>query len=687
MDFKPFRDAISNQYDKLQTTGNLYTVQIDKDKLWEHYLASFPAGSNPIFRERTDHDCSTCKSFIRNVGAVVAIIDNKLVSVWDINPDTQMDSAYWTVTSAMNELITSLPIDNIFRFDCRIQLHATTKELLPDQSIRIWNHFSANVHKPFKVIDGSEAQQLGEAKQRVESFKRALTELTSSAVETAIDLCDSIYRGTEFKPSILKFREAQEEFAAHCLNGTDDLWLWSNYTHPNAGIRNTAIGTLLIDLSDNVDVVIAVVKFEKVVAPQNYKRTTAVVTPQMIKSATTTIHELGLEPALFRRYATINDISVTNVLWANKASAAVMKNSLEAILLKEVKPAKPIQSKSTTEITLTDFIANIAPTAKSIELLLENKHTANLCSLITEATPNSGKLFKWDNPFSWSYNDGATDSYLTEQVKDRGGRVDGAFRFSHSWNELEPNQSLMDLHVFMPGCQIPSSGGGSDLPKSKRVGWNCRQDTLSGGVQDVDYTTEAPKGYIPVENITFPDIKRMPEGVYTCKIHNWRFRSTGGRGTAEIEFNGQLFSYTYPQTKNHDWVTIAEVTLKDGVFTIDHKLPHSQTSKKVWNLDTQIFHKVTAIMYSPNFWDNQSIGNQHTIFTLEDCTNPEPTRGIYNEFLSNELQTHRKAFDLIGDKFKCDPIPGNLSGIGFSHTIQNEFTIKADGRQYTVKVK
>ena len=682
MEFKPFRDKISDQYDKLQATGNLYTVQIDKDKLWQHYLASFPAGSNPIFRERTDHDCSACKSFIRNVGAVVAIIDNKLVSVWNTHPDN-IDPAYYEVAVSMKQLIESLPIDNIFRFDCRIQLHSTTKELLPDQSIRIWNHFSANVNKPFKVTDGSEAQQLGEAKQKFELFKRALTELTPSAIETTLDLCDSIYKGIEFKPTVQAFQEAQTQFNQ---SSSQDLWLWQNYQSKVTGIRNTAIGTLLIDLSDNIDVEIAVTKFEKLVAPQNYKRTTAVVTPQMIKNATATIHDLGLEPALTRRYATINDISVTNVLWANKASAAVMKNSLESILLKEVKvPTKT--AKSSTEMTLADFMQNIAPTAQSIELLLENRHTANLCSLITESTPNSGNLFKWNNPFSWSYNGGATDSYLTEQVKARGGRIDGAFRFSHSWNELEPNQSLMDLHVFMPGCKVPSSGGGPNLSKSKRVGWNCRQDLSSGGVQDVDYTSEAPKGYIPVENITFPDIKRMPEGTYTCKIHNWQFRSTGGRGTAEIEFNGQLFSYTYPQTKNHDWITIAEVTLKDGVFTIDHKLPHNQTSKTVWNLNTQAFHKVTAIMHSPNFWDNQSIGNQHTIFTLEDCTNPEPTRGIYNEFLSNELQTHRKAFDLIGEKFKCDPIPGNLSGIGFSHTIQNEFTVKADGRQYTIKIK
>ena len=103
MDFKPFRDAIESQYNKLQSTGNLYTVQIDKDKLWESYLASFPADSNPIFRERTEHDCTACKSFVRNIGPVVAIIDDKLVSVWDIQ-SADINPAYQAVASAMNAL-------------------------------------------------------------------------------------------------------------------------------------------------------------------------------------------------------------------------------------------------------------------------------------------------------------------------------------------------------------------------------------------------------------------------------------------------------------------------------------------------------------------------------------------------------------------------------------------------------
>ena len=665
MNFQFFRDAISNQYDKLQATGNLYTVQIDKDKLWEHYLASFPEGSNPIFRERTDHDCSACKTFVRNIGPVVAIIDDKIVSVWDIDAPN-VDLEYLEVAQAMRELIESQPIDNIFRFDCRIQLHSITKELLPDNSLKIWNHFSANVHKPFKVTDDSQAQQLGEAKQRFELFKRALTELTPSAVDTCLDLCDSIYRGAEFKPSVDEFRRAQAQFD---LAPNPDLWLWQNYQSRVAGIRNTAIGTLLIDLSDNIDVEVAVRKFEQVVAPANYKRTSAVVTPQMIKSATQTIHDLGLEPALYRRYATINDISVTNVLWANKASAAVMKNSLESILLKEVKVPVKSYTKNSTEMTLADFMQNIAPTAQSIELLLENRHTPNLCSLITEATPNSGNLFKWNNPFSWSYNGGATDS-MKERVKAFGGNTDGVLRFSIQWNTPdEPNSSDLDAHCIAPG---------------EHIYYGNSHGSHQSGSLDVDIRN--PNG-IAVENIIYTNLNNMRDGEYKFAIHNFAQR-TGKGWSAELEFNGQIYEFSSSKQMRQDETTDVVIVEKSGhTLSIKASLPHSQSTKTVWNLPTQAFHKVTAIMHSPNFWDNQSIGNQHTIFTLEDCTNQEPTRGIYNEFLSNPLQEHRKAFDLIGEKFKCDPIPGNLSGIGFSHTIQNEFTIKADGRQYLIKIK
>jgi hypothetical protein len=145
------------------------------------------------------------------------------------------------------------------------------------------------------------------------------------------------------------------------------------------------------------------------------------------------------------------------------------------------------------------------------------------------------------------------------------------FRFSHSWNNPgQRNASLMDLHVFMPGSGVNAENGVHDnYGNNQRVGWNNRNHAVSGGVQDVDYTSPAPEGYVPVENITFPTLARMPDGEYICKIHNWQYRTpTTGGFLAEIEFGGEVFQYENTKPlKNKEWITVAVVTLKNGAFS------------------------------------------------------------------------------------------------------------------------
>ena len=52
-----------------------------------------------------------------------------------------------------------------------------------------------------------------------------------------------------------------------------------------ARFRNTVIGTLVQDLSAGVDLEVAVKSYETKVAPQNYKRPTALITKAMVESA------------------------------------------------------------------------------------------------------------------------------------------------------------------------------------------------------------------------------------------------------------------------------------------------------------------------------------------------------------------------------------------------------------------
>ena len=62
----------------------------------------------------------------------------------------------------------------------------------------------------------------------------------------------------------------------------------------------------------------------------------------------------------------------------------------------------------------------------------------------------------------------------------------------------------------------------------------------------------------------------------------------------------------------------------------------------------------------------------------------EPVRGIYNEFLTGALEPHRKVFEVLGNRTKCQPSDKQLSGVGFSETVPASVNAIADGRPYTI---
>jgi hypothetical protein len=71
-----------------------------------------------------------------------------------------------------------------------------------------------------------------------------------------------------------------------------------NITH----VKNTSIGTLLLDISGEMDLEQAVTNYEKITAPTNYKRPKPIYTEAMLEEAKSKIAELGymdsLEPDL-----------------------------------------------------------------------------------------------------------------------------------------------------------------------------------------------------------------------------------------------------------------------------------------------------------------------------------------------------------------------------------------------------
>lgn len=660
MEFKNLTESIKVHFDQMAKNNDLFIVDADRQEIYDKYLASFPEGSNPIWRTRHEYDCNSCKNFIRDIGHVVAIVDGKYVTIWDVNV---ADPIMQTVANSMAEYIRSLPIKNIFlHYQSKVGNPSNVIQL-EDKSLVTFSHFNAVV--PHKFVSNGRDSIWGKTNGDVAVYCRGLETITDSAMDTVIELIeqDSIYRGAEHKNTVVIFKNLKNEFDKLTESKQKNIFIWGTFKLGASRIRNTVIGTLLTDISEGVDLNVAVASFESKVAPSNYKRTTALITQGMIDQAVKTIRGLDVEDALQRRFAKLSDISVNNVLYASADVVSVMKDSLTSMLATEVKPQAVKNFDKVDEISIEDFISKVIPKSTSIEVMLENRHKANFLSLIAPENPTAKNILKWNNNFSWGYSGNVTDS-VKERVKSAGGTVEGDLRVSLSWF----NHDDLDLHMIEPnGNEIHFPNKGHRHPSS--------------GMLDVDMNAGSGSTREPVENIIYTDKTKMLHGKYRVIINNYAKRNSIDVGfQIDVEFDGVVRKFPYNDAvRDGENVPFLDVFWDGKNFTLSKEGETDTKSVEIWGVKTNTFIPVQAVSLSPNFWDGQENGNKHYFFFLSGCKSDEPTRGLYNEFLSNELTPHRKVFEVLGDKMKCQPSDEQLSGIGFSSTKREELVVKVQG--------
>lgn len=672
MEFKEFNEKIQEQFYKMQETGKLFTVNIDKDELWKQYLASYPEGSDPLLFEATEHNCNSCKKFIKAVAGCVIIKNNKLVTIWDI----KVEDEYKVVAKTMKKLVKSSSIKNKFFIRPNITANQIVGELpntvKPDNTTLFrdkigmtFTHFNVKVDKEFIKEDSPTI--LAKIEGKFISHKRSLEEIPMSSVEIVKELiAGDLYRGTEMLPAVEQFEELLKGYTE---SKDKDTYLWSVLDTQGQPIRTTVIGTLLLDVTTE-DLEIAVKKFESKTAPSNYKRTAGVVTPRMKEMAMKVINDEGIEDSLYKRYAVLNDVSVNDVLFVDSKVSSKMQDGIAGLMEQGV-TSKPSLGKTRSTISLDTFMSDILPKSKEISMLVENKNVGNFVSLIAPQVVDAPNIQQWDNNFSWAYNGGLTDS-MKERVKSAGGDVEGILRFSIQWNEdMEDRSNDLDAH-----CQEPD--GGCHIYFSKK---NCSRST---GSLDVDVTR--PSNKIAVENITYQSTKSMLDGAYRFYVHNYSGRNINGF-RAEIEMDGVVHPFNYSSPVTSD-VTVGIVTLKNGKFTLETELSSEESTKEVWGIKTQELVKVDSIMLSPNFWSDNAIGNKHTFFMLEGCRNDSSIRGLYNEHLDPKYRDIRKSIDMLAPMLQCKQSDKQISGIGISSTKRDEFTfvVRGTGVSGTYKV-
>lgn len=666
-DFQQFVSDVTTRMSAM-SKGELYVVgdSLDRDSLWLTFLESFPAGTNLRFRERAEYDCSTCRGFVKNFGNVVEIHDGQVRTVW--SGVSASDPVFSVVAAALDEFVGTLPLSGIFR-STEAQYGTKTTRTLRDGQVEVWHHLQGRVEKRHRTKDVGAARGTFDA--AVQVFQRGLAELSRHALDTVVDLIDddSLYRGAEHRRAVTEFRSLQHLWA----QATDGrAFVFANAMNPAARFRNTVIGTLVQDLSAGVDLEQAVRSFEAKVAPHNYQRPKALITPAMVKAAMKTIDELGIEESLQRRFARLSDVSVTNVLWVDNDTQSRMKDGIEGLLMQAAttgSSAARLRDANPEEMPVVAFMKNILPGAATIDLWVANSHEPQFVSLTAGRHPAAPRLFTWNNDLAWSYRGNVADS-IKEKVKRAGGNVTGKLRVSLSWF----NHDDLDLHVFEPN--------------GDHIWYREKRNKL-----DVDMNAGGSFSREPVENVTWTG--HVPDGEYRIEVNQFNKRESTEVGfVIETESDGKIEHYSHERAVgNKETVEVGRMTVAGEVITgfrPGKDMRPGSAGKELWGITTEQFVPVSTIMYSPNYFDDSEVGNRHYFFILKGCVNDQPTRGIYNEFLRGDLQPHRKVFEVLGDRTKCEPSPDQLSGLGFSSTVRSSVVAKVTmtgGRRHLIRIQ
>lgn len=251
MEFVKFKRAVHAQFNQLAARADmLFLTNVDKDALWDCYLNSFPE------EERQSHNCNNCKHYIRHYGRVVAIKDNKVATMWE---DLQLDEPYATVARNLDALVKSKSVVDVFitrDYELGIDRNNAYIDSLQGPKVITWNHLY--YHMPNQLVyTGTESVSavMGTLRTTKEVFKRALEELTIDSIETVLDLIgqNALYRGEQFKNDLSVFLGHKRHYDS-LPDEEKDNWCWANFNRVGcARIRNTAIGTLLVNISSGLE--------------------------------------------------------------------------------------------------------------------------------------------------------------------------------------------------------------------------------------------------------------------------------------------------------------------------------------------------------------------------------------------------------------------------------------------------
>jgi hypothetical protein len=456
MTFKQLNELMQQQFEAMQKY-KLFRVNITGQEVWDNYLNGFEPGENPVFRdpESSEANCNNDKNFIRRYGNIVAINEDfRLVSMFDINVT---GSKYEHTINKLSQLIRSAKVSEVF-FETFQELNVlpyektnTNKDVFQLGHDRTLKRYTAEEAKKFGVVNTTDVYTfdhfhvflkkgfvkmgnvsvesiMGSYRDAKNVFQRGMEEISLDTLNLVKDLISqgSLLDGQTHLNKVKAFCDLKEDYCKVRDNERDDYCWVASYDLPIAKFRNELIGTLCVELSEGKELNAACQTWNKRVDPANYMKAKAPITQRQIEEAKKFVQENGYEESFNRRFANIDDIKISEILHANAGNGKVKVVSLFDNVKSTSTRHKRSEFDKVEEIGIETFMKDILPTCTSVEAFFSNDKEGNLVTLTTANIPDSKPIFKWDNNYSWSFKGNlAGKSQIKEEVKSKGGRVDG----------------------------------------------------------------------------------------------------------------------------------------------------------------------------------------------------------------------------------------------------------------------
>lgn len=616
-------------------TQSLFTTDVDVAALWNTYLDNIPEAN------RQYYTCNLCRQFIQRFGGLVEIDGNG--NTHSIMFDVEAPAFFADAWHAMRRMVETARVNGAFKAKA-VQIGVPFAGA--------WDHFSVRLHMSHAHVRAQD--EMIRIRENVKTMQNALQKYDPATVETALQILQSgsLYRSNAVIGPATFLRDLHNaRMNAH--NKNNIVWKMvasapDGFCHPSSSM----VGTLLDDIADGLEFDQVKRRFEAKMNPSSYQRATVAPSSGTIRQAEKLFADMGLAPALSRRFATFSEMPVEAFVWRSKADQ--VSNPSQGIFSSVTPRGASINSRLFTmepkKVTWEKFSRDILPTAQKVEV---KPQVARRVALVTAQNQDAPPILAWDNenqrnPFSWYYSAGI-DGEIKRRLDREGGKyMDVALRASLIWD----NTDDLDIHIIS-GAQRLYYGNKRAFSAELDV------DANAGGA----YTTE------PVENVRW---MRVPNGVYSVYVNCYASRNYGKTAfTVEIDAGGSVHTFNSVVKANDNWgnhdgrmVHVADIRAVNGMLTVMPYIPSMVAEQRQNEYVT-----VTAVVNSPNVWYTNSKQFGHHVFFVTGGDAPNNERGIITEMLRSDVKPVRSVIEsYMADR----PISGSADVVGYG--INNDNT-------------